>query len=60
MADFNRKPPEEHKKTQNISFDPALLETAIQICQIEERGISSLVTLALKQYIRTHYPDGVS
>lgn len=59
MAEFNKKPAAEHKKTQNISFDPALLETAIKICQLEERGISSLVTLALKQYIKLHYPDGV-
>ena len=49
----------ETKIPQNISIDPDLRDTLVTICQLEDRSISSLVRIAIKQYIAAHYPDGV-
>jgi len=49
----------EKKKPLNISISPALERTVIVICQKDIRSISSLIELALNEYIAAHYPDGV-
>lgn len=51
---------EDKKKVKmNISFDPELQDRAIKFCQKEERSVSSLVSLALKEYLAKHEKEDV-
>jgi metal-responsive CopG/Arc/MetJ family transcriptional regulator len=51
----NRRIPEGSKKERlDISIDPDMLKRVIEICQAEERSMSNLITVAIKQYIERY------
>jgi metal-responsive CopG/Arc/MetJ family transcriptional regulator len=45
------------KIRMDITIDPELQERMIKVCQAEERSMSNLITVALKQYI-SNYEKG--
>jgi metal-responsive CopG/Arc/MetJ family transcriptional regulator len=45
------KLPVNKKIRMDITIDPELQDKMIEICQAEERSMSNLITVALKQYI---------
>jgi predicted transcriptional regulator len=46
---------EDKKKLKmNITMDEELQDRMIKFCQKEERTMSSLISLALKEYLSTH------
>ena len=40
-----------NKIRMDITIDPELQERMVKVCQVEERSMSNLITIALKQYI---------
>lgn len=40
------------KVIKSISLDPRILEEAIKLALIEERSLSSIISLALKDYLK--------
>ena len=42
------------KVKMNISIDQELQDRMIAYCQKDERSMSSLISLALKEYLNTH------
>jgi metal-responsive CopG/Arc/MetJ family transcriptional regulator len=46
------------KIRMDITIDPELQDEMIIICQKEERSMSNLITLALKQYIAAYKEKG--
>jgi predicted transcriptional regulator len=42
------------KIRMDITIDPDLQERMIKVCQAEERSMSNLITIALKQYIAAY------
>jgi hypothetical protein len=45
------KPETKKKIRMDITIDPELQEKMIKVCQAEDRLMSNLITVALKQYI---------
>ncbi len=42
------------KIRMDITIDPDLQEQMIKVCQAEDRSMSNLITIALKQYISNY------